>query len=162
MSAQPEKIWKRRNTKLQEFHDNRLVIPTTNYVHILDLNDILYLNSAGNYTRIIMSEGKEILCSKTLKYYELKLSDKAFLRVHSSYIVNLKKVKGIKRNGIYNIELHDGTMIPVSQGYKDSIFTKRLKNSLQFAYTQNVGIGTTTPASSAKPDIVSLHKGHPE
>ncbi|HHH55000.1 MAG TPA: LytTR family transcriptional regulator [Bacteroidetes bacterium] len=121
---QPESNWKQRNKKLEEFLDNRLVISTTNYIHLLDLEDILYLKSVGNYTRIIMITGKEILCSKTLKHYEQLLSDKAFLRVHSSYLINLNKVIGIKRNGVYTIELHDGTMIPVSRGYKDNLFSK--------------------------------------
>ena len=121
---QPEKTWQKRNEKLEKFLDNRLVIPTTNYIHLLELDDILYLNSVGNYTRIIMANGKEILCSKTLKHYEQLLTDKAFLRVHSSYLINLNMINGIKRNGVYTIELRDGTMIPVSRGYKDNLFTK--------------------------------------
>ncbi len=120
-------MWKKRKKKLNNFLENKLVISTSNYIYLLDIDEIAYLKSASNYTKVIMKDGKEIVASKTLKYFEYILRNKAFLRVHSSYLVNMKFIQGIKRNGKYTIELINKTSILVSRGFKGKLFNNCLK-----------------------------------
>ena len=75
-----------------------------------------------------MTDNKQILSAKTLKRYEKALIYKNFLRVHSSFLINLSKVTGIKRNGTFTIIIDDNIEIPVSRGYKESLFSDFFNN----------------------------------
>jgi len=57
--------------------------------YILSTNDdIIYLRSNRNYTNIFLKDGKNVLISKTLGFLVKKINDSAFLRIHSSYLIN--------------------------------------------------------------------------
>ena len=58
------------------------------------------------------TEQENIICYKSMKEMERELCDKNFVRCHTSYIVNLFYVKGIKK---LDIELISGEIIPISQ-----------------------------------------------
>ena len=76
------------------------------------------------YNRNLMfhTENENIICYKSMKEVEKQLQDKSFVRCHTSYIVNLFYVKGIKK---LDIELITGETIPVSQP-KRKEFMERL------------------------------------
>lgn len=65
-----------------------------------------------NRNLLLHTEQENIICYKSMKEMERKLQDKGFVRCHTSYIVNLFYVKGIKK---LDIELVTGEIIPVSQ-----------------------------------------------
>lgn len=65
-----------------------------------------------NRNLLLHTEQENIICYKSMKEMERKLQDKGFVRCHTSYIVNLFYVKGIKK---LDIELITGEIIPVSQ-----------------------------------------------
>jgi two-component system LytT family response regulator len=50
--------------------------------------DILYLESQGNYTMLYLNGNKKALSSRTLQIFEEKLKDYNFYRVNRSHIVN--------------------------------------------------------------------------
>jgi DNA-binding LytR/AlgR family response regulator len=60
-------------------------------VHRLPLQRILYLQALDDYVKIISTEGT-FLPKITLSQLEKELPDHLFLRIHRSYIVNLKHV----------------------------------------------------------------------
>jgi len=67
----------------------------------VSFSDILYLEAMENYVRIYL-ENKVITALSTMKNIENKLPAKTFLRIHKSYIVNVKKVESIK-NYVFKI-----------------------------------------------------------
>lgn len=75
------------------------------------LRSIRYIET---YNRNLMfhTEQENIICYKSMKEAERELGDKDFTRCHTSYIVNLFYVKGIKK---LDIELVTGEIIPISQ-----------------------------------------------
>lgn len=75
-----------------------------------------------NRNLLLHTEQEKIICYKSMKEMEQELRDKGFARCHTSYIVNLFYVKGIKK---LNIELITGEIIPVSQP-KRKEFMERL------------------------------------
>ena len=77
------------------------------------LDDILYLEALGDYVKVFTTEKRHMVLA-TLKSFEEKLSGQGFMRVHRSYIINLKKVQGFARNTV----VVEGTDIPVSRSYK--------------------------------------------
>lgn len=85
------------------------------------LKSIRYVET---YNRNLMfhTEQENIICYKSMKEVERELCDKDFVRCHTSYIVNLFYVKGIKK---LDIELITGEIIPISQP-KRKEFMERL------------------------------------
>jgi DNA-binding LytR/AlgR family response regulator len=61
----------------------------------LNYNDILYIQSVGDYVKYCTVERKYRTHS-TLKAVEEKIKRKDFMKVHRSYIVNLKKIQNIE------------------------------------------------------------------
>ncbi len=123
-------IWEKRTNTFQSFLNNRLIVSVSKSIHLLPLDSIVYLSAESNYCNITMSDGKSILSSKTLKFYETLLIDKGFLRVHSGFLINLNRVSKIcKKNG-FNIQMDTGKIIPVSLSYKNNLFKFSSINSL--------------------------------
>ncbi len=115
-------IWEKRTNTFQSFLNNRLIVSVSKSIHMLELDSIVYLSAESNYCNIIMSDNRTILSSKTLKFYEMLLVDKGFLRVHSGFLINLNRVSKIcKKNG-FNIQMDTGKIIPISLSYKNNLF----------------------------------------
>jgi two-component system LytT family response regulator len=70
----------------------------------------------SEYVKIHLTNSNPIMSLLSLKSLEAQLPNSQFMRVHKSFIVNLKKINMIERN---EIVYDDGTIIPISQQYKD-------------------------------------------
>jgi len=92
---------------------------------MLDLNveDILFAQSYGNYVKIFTSK-KVYLASMTTNELEYSLSSKQFMRVHKSYIVAIDKIKEWEPNMI----VINNEKIPVGITYRRAL-TERLKGN---------------------------------
>jgi two-component system, LytTR family, response regulator len=99
----------------------KIVLKTTDQMHILAPNEIVHLESDGNYTKFFLVNKKTILVSKTLKEYEDILDANHFVRIHQSHIVNMMYAARFdKRNGGFLI-LKDNSSLPVSTRKKDDL-----------------------------------------
>lgn len=98
-----------------------LVIANDTGKYKVPLKSIRYIET---YNRNLMfhTEQENIICYKSMKEMERELCDKDFVRCHTSYIVNLFYVKGIKK---LDIELISDEIIPISQP-KRKEFMERL------------------------------------
>ncbi len=78
--------------------------------------DILYLESQGNYTMLYLNGNKRTLSSRTLQIFEEKLKDHNFFRVNRSHIVNFAAIEwlGTSRKDMY-ILLKSGEQFPISR-----------------------------------------------
>jgi len=101
---------------------NRLFVKGDKKHHQIDLNDLLYIEAYGNYSKLFLSEEMIISHEKISDYNELLPSDN-FLRVHKSFIVSLDKIKLIEGNRI----LINEHKIPIGQTYKSEV--NKLYNS---------------------------------
>ena len=86
--------------------------------HQIDLNDLLYIEAYGNYTKLFLKD-EMIISHEKISHYEDLLNASNFLRVHKSFIVAIDKIKFIEGNRI----LINEHKIPVGQTYKSSIST---------------------------------------
>ena len=84
----------------------------------LELTHLNYIEGMNEYVRIHRDDGKPVMTLLSLRSLEEKLPSDAFMRVHKSYIVNLKKITEIEANAI---RCADGTEIPVSRQYKEKV-----------------------------------------
>lgn len=79
-------------------------------------DDILYIESIGDYVKYCTSE-KKYIAHSTLKAVEEKLCKGNFMKVHRSFIVNLKKIVNIQDNTL-RIGIDQ---IPVSKVLKSEV-----------------------------------------
>jgi len=84
------------------------------------LSDILYVEADGAYSRII-SSNKVFILAVNLRNLEEKIASDLLMRVHRSYIVNLKHIDSIEENCL----AINRKVIPVSRSYW-SEFLKRV------------------------------------
>ncbi len=97
---------------------NRIFVKEGSKLIKINLEEIKYFKSEGNYISIFM-ENRKILTLMTLKELEHKLPD-YFQKVHRSYIVNLNKIDFIDSNAIEIEKDH----IPVSTSYEKELLKK--------------------------------------
>ncbi len=86
----------------------------------IDLPSIYLVEAKGDYIHI-KTEEKNYIVHSTLKKIEEKLPDSLFLKVHRSYIINLKKIIDIEDNSV----LIKRDVIPVSRSNRPELM-KRL------------------------------------
>ncbi len=88
------------------------------YVRI-DYDDILYVEGMGDYVKYVTPD-KTYITHSTLRAVEDTVCKTNFLKVHRSYIVNIKKINQLTDNNI-NI---NGVNIPVSKSNKAELLEK--------------------------------------
>lgn len=96
----------------------RLALNSQDKIRIVELEEVVRCESHGSYTMFYTRDGESILVTKTLKEYDLLLSDLGFLRVHQSHLVNMKYIKEFNKSDGGQIVLKDRTDIPVSSRKK--------------------------------------------
>jgi len=88
------------------------------------LNDIVYIEGMREYVRIHLISGKALMPLISLHRLEEQLPDDLFMRVHRSYIINLRRIVTVEHN---RIVIDSKTYIPVSEQYKEH-FNKYLSS----------------------------------
>jgi DNA-binding LytR/AlgR family response regulator len=86
----------------------------------IDLSSIYLIQAKGDYIHI-KTEGENYVVHSTLKKIEEKLPTSLFLKVHRSYVINLKKIIDIQDNTI----LIKKEVIPISRSKRPELM-KRL------------------------------------
>ena len=101
----------------------KIAIPGQHGLSFIDLNEIVYVEASNNYSKLILTDGRHFLISKTLKDVQEVLEEEHFLRVHRQYIINLNHVKQFNRNeGV--LTMTNGDNIPVARNQKEHLTEK--------------------------------------
>ncbi len=85
----------------------------------LNISDILWIKSEGNYLEIQTTK-KEELIRATLSNFIEKLNSDIFFKTHKSYIVNLDYLTKLETNSVTIVE----KQIPISKNYYDELIKK--------------------------------------
>ena len=86
-------------------------------VSLVKISNIVYLESEGEYVRMHLDDGTTITTLFRLKNMEAALPSDMIMRVHRSYIVNLRCIKGYVRGRVF---LSDTEYVPIGENYKES------------------------------------------
>ncbi len=81
--------------------------------------EINYIESQGNFVQLHLDRSK-LLTAETLSNMNSKLNIHGFLRVHKSYIINVKKVTGIEGNRL----LIGDNKVPIGNSYKQVVLNR--------------------------------------
>ena len=81
----------------------------------VNIPDILYCEAQGNYTNVILHDGKKIVASKTLGDFETQFNGKNFFRIHHAHLINLNRVKEFQRHEGGYVMMENNIKLEVSQ-----------------------------------------------
>jgi len=105
------------------FDKKRITINTDGKLLFLDVDDIIYIESDGNYSTLFLKDQKKIVITKKLKEVDAMLPEHYFFRIHNSYIINLNKIKAFIKNEGYVI-MDSDHKIPVARQRKSDFLEK--------------------------------------
>ena len=107
----------------EKLSNKKITINTDGKLIFLKPEEILFIESDGNYSTIYTLENKKIVVTKKLKEVNTLLPEDVFFRIHNSYIINLKKVKEYFKTDGY-VLLENNHKIPVSRQKKAAFLDK--------------------------------------
>lgn len=107
----------------KNFNQKKVTINTDGKLLFLETDNIIYIESDGNYSTIIMADNQKIVVTKKLKEVNAILPDNYFFRIHNSYIVNLHKIKEFIKNDGY-VVMQTNDKIPVARQRKSDFLDK--------------------------------------
>jgi two-component system LytT family response regulator len=84
----------------------------------VNYTDLIYVESLGDFSKLIMSETKQHLILSNLKNLEKQLPTKTFTRVHRQYLININYLKELVGSEIL---LSDGYKIPLGSAYRNEV-----------------------------------------
>ena len=84
--------------------------------HLVKMSNIVYVESAGEYVRLHMADGSNLVTLFRLKNMESELQSSQFMRVHRSYIINLSYVAGYTKGRVF---LSNDDYVPIGDNYKE-------------------------------------------
>ncbi len=115
--------------RLKELQPASTPAPSANngYVYIktegklvkLSNDDILYIESMGDYVRFVTRD-KKYVTHNSMSNLEDKIDKDCFMRVHRSFIINVQKIDDIRENEVRI----NGAEIPVSKNLKAEVLRK--------------------------------------
>jgi len=96
--------------------DEFILLKDSKKTHKVYLSDIKYIESDGDYIRFYL-QNRKLMIRGSLSFMETLLPSARFLRIHNSYIINLKKVNAVT---LYTVEI-EGTELPISRSHKERV-----------------------------------------
>ncbi len=99
------------------YNDDYIFVKSDYKLIKIELKDLIYVEGLKDYLKYYtVNSEKPILSLKSMKSLEEELPAKYFMRVHRSFMVNLKKITTIERNRI----VFGDKYIPISEKYKEN------------------------------------------
>lgn len=91
-------------------------------------HDLMRIEGRGNYTEFFLQNGKTILTSKTLSFYE-PLLPSFFLKVNKGSIINCNHLIMTQSPKVNTLRMVDGTNVEVSR--RKRAFVKKYYNQIR-------------------------------
>lgn len=106
---------KRRFYSDKNNNSQNIVIPVLNGFEIINSKDIIRFEGDDCYTKVFTNKCRVFTVSRTLRDFELVISDECFFRIHKSHIINLRYFKNFTNIDGGYITIIDGTRLPLSR-----------------------------------------------
>lgn len=128
-----ERLFQKANLESQEVkcfdYNDSIYVQINNFSSkFVKIRNIAYLESAGNYSKVVSLDGKYCLVLKTLKQWESELPKNNFARIHRSSIINIEQ---IDRIDIDSLKHHKLFLKNFSNSFEIS---RRYVKNLKYAY----------------------------
>ncbi|MFK7932580.1 MAG: LytR/AlgR family response regulator transcription factor, partial [Saprospiraceae bacterium] len=113
---------KKSTTKQQEFStiepesDNIIFIRNNNRLDRIDLREVAYVTSEGNYCTIFLDNNRKFIAKSSLTQLQNNYFDKIMVRIHRNHIVHLKKIETVNLSEKW--VLVNGIQLPIGRRYQ--------------------------------------------
>lgn len=115
-AAQKAKEYIELSRSAKNYGEDYLFVRCDRRIEKIDLADVLYFESNGNYVSIVFA-GKKLVAYLTLKNLEEQLPRDRFLKVHRSFLVNFSRIEKVEDNHI----VAGGKPVPIGRSYHDTV-----------------------------------------
>jgi two-component system LytT family response regulator len=106
--------------------DKKIVLQTAETIFVVKMEDIIYMQAEGSYTRIYTTSHGVLTITKKLIDFEYLESSGPFFRTHRSYIVNLNHIKKVDKKEFLLIMNNDAEVY-LAQDKKVALLDKIVK-----------------------------------
>ena len=97
--------------------DDAIFLKTDYKIVRINISHIRYVEAMSEYLRIYLTDyPRPIIVLLSMKKMEERLPSRSFMRVHRSYIINLKMIQEISKNRIL---LGDDIEVPIGDSYRE-------------------------------------------
>ncbi|MEO6489212.1 MAG: LytTR family DNA-binding domain-containing protein [Ferruginibacter sp.] len=113
--------------EISDFGSHKIGLPVSDGVLFINCDQIIRISAKGSFSILHLVGDKKVTCTKNLKVLEQLLPEAFFLRVHHSWIVNLKYLKKYFRGKNGYMEMEDGSIVMVSVRKKGNFLNHLLE-----------------------------------
>ena len=111
-----EKREDQQENPVESAEEGVLSVHADRKTHLVKISNIVYLESAGEYVRLHLADGTQLVTLFRLKNMESELQSSQFMRVHRSYIINLSHISGYTKGKVF---LSNDDYVPIGENYKE-------------------------------------------
>jgi len=98
--------------------DDAIFVKSDYKIVRIDIHSIRYIEAMSEYLRIACDDrDKPVIVLLSMKKIEEHLPSSTFMRIHRSFIINLKKIREVKKN---HVILDKDTSLPIGDNYKEA------------------------------------------
>jgi two-component system LytT family response regulator len=107
---------------LNRNNSGTLLMPMADKTLCIDIDSIVRIEASSNYSKIYCNgQALPIVVAKVLRWFEEKLPQHSFARVHRTHLVNKKYMVGIRNDKVI---LETGTQIGISRRKRKTCWDK--------------------------------------
>ena len=103
--------------------DKKIVLQTAETIFVVRMEDIIYLQAEGSYTRFYTTSHGVLTITKKLIDFEYLESTGPFFRTHRSYLVNLNHIKKVDKKE-YVVIMNNDAEVYLAQDKKNQLLEK--------------------------------------
>ena len=112
-----------RNIK-QPSANQKIALPQREGYEFVDVSAIIYCSAEGAYTKVLMTDKKNMLISRTLGDVEELLPPEMFQRIHHSSLVNVEYISQFLRTDGGYVVLKNWEKLSVSKAKKEMLMAR--------------------------------------
>lgn len=110
----------------QQAGSNLVIVRTESQYIPIEKTDITFIEAEDKFVKINLANGQQHIVWISLKSLNEQLSDKRFMRIHRSYIINTDHIQSVN-----NVEVKvGGRTLPLSEQFKQELFDVYVKRHL--------------------------------
>jgi two-component system LytT family response regulator len=106
--------------------DKKIVLQTAETIFVVRMEDIIYLQADGSYTRFYTTSHGVLTITKKLIDFEYLENSGPFFRTHRSYIVNLNHIKKVDKKE-FILMMNNDAEVYLAQDKKNLLLEKIIK-----------------------------------
>jgi len=99
-------------------NENCFFVKNGEYYTKINIADINYIEADGSYSKIY-TNNRNYTLSNNLNHFHDNINNDCFVRIHRSYIINIKKVEAFDKNSV----IINSKALPISKSHQKEIST---------------------------------------